>query len=101
MNRLSEKVYIAGLTSLWPEMTRILNIPLAVADRVLDQTQAVGLRLRLQLGERPQTSLRLVLGADDAQVAEVRQHVVELLQSGGEARFEDQRAHPCKNLRFQ
>jgi hypothetical protein len=25
---LSEKVYVSGLTSLWPEITRILNIPL-------------------------------------------------------------------------
>ena len=60
----------------------------ALADRFLDQAQAVGLRLRLQLGERPQASLRLVLGVDDTQVAEVQQHVVELRQGGGEAFFE-------------
>jgi hypothetical protein len=27
MNLLSEKVYVSGLTSLWPEITRIPNIP--------------------------------------------------------------------------
>jgi InsA C-terminal domain len=27
MNLLSEKVYFSGLTSLWPEITRIPNIP--------------------------------------------------------------------------
>jgi hypothetical protein len=27
MNLLSEKVHFSGLRSLWPEITRILNIP--------------------------------------------------------------------------
>jgi hypothetical protein len=27
MNLLSKKVYFAGLTSLWPEITRIPNLP--------------------------------------------------------------------------
>jgi hypothetical protein len=27
MNLLSEKVYVSGLTTLWPEMTRIPNLP--------------------------------------------------------------------------
>jgi hypothetical protein len=28
LNLLSEKVYVSGLTALWPEITRIPNIPL-------------------------------------------------------------------------
>jgi hypothetical protein len=30
MNLLSEKVYFSGLTSLWPEITRIPNLPVLI-----------------------------------------------------------------------
>jgi hypothetical protein len=39
MNRLSEKVYVSGLTALWPEITRIPNLPLlrhGVLDLLVD-----------------------------------------------------------------
>jgi hypothetical protein len=32
----SEKVYFPGLTSLWPEITRIPNIPLTVQNSVMN-----------------------------------------------------------------
>jgi hypothetical protein len=48
----------------------------------------VGFRLRLQLGERPQATRRLVPGANDAQVTEMRQHVVELRQGRGKTYLE-------------
>jgi hypothetical protein len=41
MNRLSEKVHFAGLTALWPGMTRIPNIPLFVGMTEADARLAV------------------------------------------------------------
>jgi hypothetical protein len=47
MNLLSEKVYVSGLTALWPKITRIPNLPhpgwLAYLNEFIEEAKTSGL----------------------------------------------------------